>query len=268
MDDKIYFAVQAWMVTKLNLKGAERDTFAIIYGYCQDGESDFHGSLGYIAELTGYSRNSICTALKNLTEKNLIIKNEKEINNIKFVRYTINFDTVQATCTPIQATCTNNKQYNKQDNNKTNSKELVENFQFGKQKSIPKKESLYSKCTAMINDFTKDKEIIGDLTIYLHVLLEMRKDGYSLYANVWKGLLRKLKELSDDPKEQHLIISQSVERGYKSFFPVSKRQGYKNSNEDKYAEHNVISESYTAEELQELEELDNERRRNGLRTKF
>jgi len=150
----------------------------------------------------------------------------------------------------------------------TNSKELVENFQFGKQKSIPKKESLYSKCTAMINDFTKDKEIIGDLTIYLHVLLEMRKDGYCLYTNVWKGLLRKLKELSDDPKEQHLIISQSVERGYKSFFPVSRRFEYKNSNEDKYAERNVVSESYTAEELQELEELDNERRRNGLRTKF
>lgn len=269
--DTTYFSIQAWMVTKLNLKGCERDVYAIIYGYSQDGDSDYHGSLGYMAELTGYSKNSVCTALKTLTEKELIIKTEKEINNIKFCRYQINRDSIQSTCTPIQSTCINNNIDNKTENKNNNSKELLKNsgFEFGKEKSTPKKESLYSKCTAMINDFTKDKQVISDLTIYLHILLEMRKDGYSLYTNVWKGLLRKLKELSDDPKEQHLIISQSVERGYKSFYPVNnwKSKDY-DVTKGKSWEENVSCRQATPEELAEIERLNKEREAKGLRTKF
>ena len=98
MDDSIYFSVQAWMVTKLKLKGAERDVYAIIHGYSQDGESDFHGSLEYLATLTGYSRNAICTALKNLTDRQLIIKTEKIIHQIKHCRYKINKPRRWSTC--------------------------------------------------------------------------------------------------------------------------------------------------------------------------
>lgn len=143
----------------------------------------------------------------------------------------------------------------------TNSKELVENFQFGGTKQ--KKESLYTKCVNLINDYTSDAELKDALLKYLRLRLEMK--DVPLYTNSWKGLLNKL-DREFDASERLAVVRQSLERGYKSFFPVSK--GYRNSNEDKYAEHNVVSESYTAEELQELEELDNERRRNGLRTKF
>ena len=75
------------MVTDLNLKGAERDVYAIIHGFCQDGESDFHGSLSYLSKMTGYSKNSICSALQSLVEKGYIEKTEKIINGIKFCRY-------------------------------------------------------------------------------------------------------------------------------------------------------------------------------------
>ena len=37
--DICYFSIQAWMVTKLKLKTVERDCYAIIFGYSQDGES-------------------------------------------------------------------------------------------------------------------------------------------------------------------------------------------------------------------------------------
>lgn len=136
--DTAFFTVQAWMVTKLGLKTVERDIFAIIYGFSQDEESDFHGSLEYLSQLTGYSRNSICTALKSLTDKQLIIKTESETNHIKSCRYrTSHLYAIQATCTPpiqatctpqeegVQATCTNNKEDIKkqEENNKKDRKD-------------------------------------------------------------------------------------------------------------------------------------------------
>ena len=115
--DTTYFSVQAWMVTKLNLRGAERDVYAIIYGFSQDNDSDFHGSLDYISQLTGYSRNAICTALKSLTERGLILKTENVINNIKYCKYrTSGLYSVQVACTEneksVQVACTNNKHTN------------------------------------------------------------------------------------------------------------------------------------------------------------
>ena len=87
-----YFTVQDWMVKELKLKGAERDVFAIVYGISQDGESDYHGSLQYISDLTGYSRNSVCTALNSLTDKELLIKVEVERNGNVQIIYMIPYN--------------------------------------------------------------------------------------------------------------------------------------------------------------------------------
>ena len=40
-----YYSVQGWMVKDLNLKGNELAVFAIIYGFSQDNETWFTGSL-------------------------------------------------------------------------------------------------------------------------------------------------------------------------------------------------------------------------------
>lgn len=256
VDDKVYFSVQAWMVTKLGLKGCERDVYAIIYGYSQDGESDYHGSLGYMAELTGYSKNSICTALKNLTEKELITKSEKEINNIKFCRYQINRDSIQLTCTPIQPTCTNNKQDNKTENKKNNSKELLQNspsFEFGKQK--PKRESLFIRCVGLVDEFI-DKHNCGNsvrrkLISYLTYRLSVREKP--LYANMWKGMLNKLAELGgDDIRTYEDVIAQSIERGYLSFYPVSNSGSY-DVRKGKAWEEGISCDTYTEEEKRQIE---------------
>ena len=119
----------------------------------------------------------------------------------------------------------------------------------------------------MIDDFTSDTQVRTDLQDYLQLLLEMRKDGLNFYANNWKGLLRKLKELSTNADAQHKIICQSIEKGYKSFFPVN---DYTKSNKRKiFGENDRIScEQYTEQELEELRKLNEERERQGLRTKF
>ena len=264
--DTTYFSVQAWMVTKLNLKGCERDVYAIIYGYSQDGESDYHGSLGYIAELTGYSKNSVCTALKNLTEKELIIKTEKEINNIKFCRYQINRDSIQSICTPVQSTCTNNKQKNKI--NKTNSKELVQNsqtFEFGRKPKV--RESLYTKCVHMIDEFISQHNcgnpVRQKLISYLNYRLQI--NDKPLYVNMWKGMLNKLDKLHQEGYGYEPIIDYCIERGYLSFYPPANCY---TETTNKPWEAGVKSVAYTDEELAELRRIDAEREAKGLRTKF
>ena len=74
MKDTNYFCVQSWMVTKLHLKGAMRDVFAIIYGFTQDDESECKCSYSYMSEITGYSKRAVIDAIDELLDLAYIIK--------------------------------------------------------------------------------------------------------------------------------------------------------------------------------------------------
>lgn len=78
MKDNNYINIQGWQITKLKLKGNELIIFAIIYGFSQDGNSKYRGSLSYIQNALQISRNTVIKSLNKLIEKNLILK---EINN-------------------------------------------------------------------------------------------------------------------------------------------------------------------------------------------
>ena len=49
LSNKNYINIQAWMVKELNLTGNDLICYALIYGFSQDGETEFKGSLSYIA---------------------------------------------------------------------------------------------------------------------------------------------------------------------------------------------------------------------------
>ncbi len=89
-----YYSVQGWMVKDLNLKGNELAVFAIIYGFSQDNETWFTGSLNYLCEWLTTSRPTTIEILKKLVNKNLLIKESYFINNIKFARYKIHTEYV------------------------------------------------------------------------------------------------------------------------------------------------------------------------------
>lgn len=276
INDNIYFSVQAWMITKLNLKGAERDTYAIIYGYSQDEDSDFHGSLDYISQLTGYSRNAVCTALKSLVEKNLIIKTEKTINNIKYCRYrTSSLYGVQVACTEneksVQVACTNNKsKLNNKHNNKTISKDIVENFLTSDISVKPKKQSLWDKCVSEIDNFTDDTILREYLIEYLKKCLEnSRESGRPMYLNNFKGKLNKLKQLSTDNYIQRKIVLQTLDNGWNAFYELKEEKQYRKKDVNVFGEDaKVKSEAYTDDELEEMERINKEREKKGMRTKF
>lgn len=91
VNDTNYYQISGWMINKLNLKGIQLSVYAIIYGFSQDGESEFTGSLQYLCDFTGgTSKPTVAKALKELVEKQLIIRREEIINNVQFNRYKIN----------------------------------------------------------------------------------------------------------------------------------------------------------------------------------
>lgn len=85
--DGNYICIQSFMVKELQLKGNELLVYAIIYGFSQEENQVFNGSLQYIADWLNCTKQGVIKNLKSLIEKGLIIKNEKYFNGIKFCEY-------------------------------------------------------------------------------------------------------------------------------------------------------------------------------------
>lgn len=77
------------MRTKLKLSGNELMVYAIIYGFSQTEWQKFNGSLAYLAERVGCTKRHLSRILQDLCNKNLICKQEKFINWVKFIEYNV-----------------------------------------------------------------------------------------------------------------------------------------------------------------------------------
>jgi hypothetical protein len=89
--DENFYLVSGFMVNRLGLKGVPLNVYAIIYGFSQDGESEFPGSLQYLCDFCGgVSKPTIIKALKELTEAGVILRRDEIINSICFPRYKAN----------------------------------------------------------------------------------------------------------------------------------------------------------------------------------
>lgn len=82
-----YIAIQGFMVKKLGLTGNELIAYALVYGFSQDGESKFKGSLNYVAEWLNCSKTTAFNLLNKLADDGFIKKTDKLINGVKFCNY-------------------------------------------------------------------------------------------------------------------------------------------------------------------------------------
>ena len=87
MKNESYYQISGWMINKLKLKGIELNVYAIIYGFSQDNESEFKGSLNYVAEWLNCSKTTAFNLLNKLADDGFIKKTEKTINGVKFCNY-------------------------------------------------------------------------------------------------------------------------------------------------------------------------------------
>lgn len=82
-----FIAIFGFMVKDLQLKGLELMTYAIIYGFSQDNDSEFAGSLSYLMAWTGATKPTAIKVLKSLVDKDLIEKKTYTINGVTFNKY-------------------------------------------------------------------------------------------------------------------------------------------------------------------------------------
>ena len=99
-----YITIVDFMVEDLKLKGNELIVFALIYGFSQDDVSDFHGSLTYMQQRTGLSRQTVVDVLKKLVDKKLIIKEEGFRNNLKICHYRTSQETLLGVVKKLDST--------------------------------------------------------------------------------------------------------------------------------------------------------------------
>ena len=93
--DNNYYQISGWMINRLGLKGVELQIFAIIYGFSQDDDSVFSGSLSYLEDWVGASRPTVIKALKELVIRQYLIKEPLTMNNVTFNRYRVNMEVVE-----------------------------------------------------------------------------------------------------------------------------------------------------------------------------
>lgn len=93
--DDTFFRVEGWMRNRLKLKGTALQVFAIIYGFSQSGESSFNGSLGYLCDFTGTSKNTVIKTLKELVARGYVVKQQTQVNGASYIVYEVNEPVVQ-----------------------------------------------------------------------------------------------------------------------------------------------------------------------------
>lgn len=84
-----FITIQGWMVTELGLSGNELIVFSLVFGFCQDGETEFRGSLRYISTWLNCSKSTAIRVLDGLVKKELLKKHQENVNGVIFNRFMI-----------------------------------------------------------------------------------------------------------------------------------------------------------------------------------
>ena len=79
-----YIVLQGWMRTELDLTENELILYALIYGFTQDGRSEFSGTLEYMKYWTGIKKDTnLLNNIKKLLAKGLLAKRDEGPNGRK-----------------------------------------------------------------------------------------------------------------------------------------------------------------------------------------
>lgn len=84
--DKTYTIIPDFMLD-YDLTLTETVALAVIYGFCQDGESDFHGSYSYLARKCKVTKSWAIKTVNSLIEKGYITKEVIEKKGVKFCSF-------------------------------------------------------------------------------------------------------------------------------------------------------------------------------------
>lgn len=110
IDPTQFYTVQGWMISELGLKGNALAVYAIVYGFTQDGASEYAGSSRYLCEWLGCSKKTVLDTLARLTEQGHLVKNTINKNGVIFNNYQAARALKQAAQNPQQPAARQQKQ--------------------------------------------------------------------------------------------------------------------------------------------------------------
>jgi len=241
MKNTNYFVIQGWMINELKLGGTNLMIYAIIYGFSQDENSSYTGSLAYLASWVNASKPTVIKALKELVDLELIYKHTEVKNKIIFNSYkvlTVVKELYGGSKEPLQGgskePLLNNKQYiHKEINNKKNKQkktEIITKMERTKPSKI--KESISAKSTLpnfyfdygfFTNDFSK---------IWFDEFLPLKKrKKAAITERALNSQLKKISNYSQNNYDTALeILENSVNAGWSDFYPLKNKTNYTPTN--------------------------------------
>lgn len=211
MRDENYYVINGFMRNRLELKGVALNVFAIIWGFSQDGESEFTGSRQYLCDFTGATPPTVDKALKDLIEQGLLIKKTETRNGVIFNSYKVNLECfsnftpyketlyppIKKLYTPYKETLHNNIIINKEDNKEDIKKEV-------------KKESCF-------NEF-ENEEVKNALLDFIAMRKAIKKP---LTERALQMIIKKLKTLANgDDKKAVEILNQSIIHSWQDIYEL------------------------------------------------
>jgi len=90
-----FVLIPSMLRDELNLGCIDMVICSIIYGFSQDGECCFNGSISYLVYWTNTSKSTVIRSLKKMVELRILKKETKIINGVTFCSYSFNFDILQ-----------------------------------------------------------------------------------------------------------------------------------------------------------------------------
>ena len=188
-------------------------------------DNEFHCVAGndYFAEFLGVSESKVTRSIKKLKELGYIedVHFDGRVRKLRVVNLTRQNKQIDD-----HNNITNNI------NNSINTNVLIpqnaddnEEFLNNTPKDTqPKKKGLYANCMVLINDFTEDGDVRECLKEFLNMRIANKDKPFG--ANSFKGMLKKLRELTTSKAEVIKIIKQATDRCYLTFYPL-KKSSYK-----------------------------------------
>lgn len=94
-----YIQVPGFAIVELGLSGNELLCYSLIYGFTQDDETEFHGSLNYVSSALNVTKQNAKKIIDRLLERGLIEKKELYFSGVKFCHYVAKRHSVAETAT-------------------------------------------------------------------------------------------------------------------------------------------------------------------------
>jgi len=214
MQNENYITIQGWMINKLKLKGNELILYAIIYGFSQDGQTEYYGSLSYIQNSLQLSRPTVISLIKSLIQKNLI---ERTSESHYLVKKLYHQPVASKETLPVASkeTLPNNNNTN---NNRTRTKNMItyscnlrlrDDEDFVKKE---KKENIQNKSVSLVSALAPKKKVppkkkVNEINRLLELFRPVNPTINRLFANKTErnALERLVREFGE--KEVEVIIS-------------------------------------------------------------